>query len=111
MCSSDLEEAERLELDGHRILKLNRKFKTEDFYIPLEYQRNFVWSDEDCSYFIESVLIGLPIPYMFFADTEDGRTENSRWCAEDECLGNLCERRFDFARAEDSDRRQQQGLF
>lgn len=51
------------------------KFKTEDFYIPLEYQRNFVWSDEDCSYFIESVLIGLPIPYMFFADTEDGRTE------------------------------------
>ncbi len=51
------------------------KFEAEEFYIPLEYQRNFVWSDEDCSYFIESVLIGLPIPYMFFADTEDGRTE------------------------------------
>lgn len=51
------------------------KFDAEEFYIPLEYQRNFVWSDEDCSYFIESVLIGLPIPYMFFADTEDGRTE------------------------------------
>lgn len=51
------------------------KFKAEEFYVPLEYQRNFVWSDEDCSYFIESVLIGLPIPYMFFADTEDGRTE------------------------------------
>lgn len=51
------------------------KFKAEEFYIPLQYQRNFVWTDEDCSYFIESVLIGLPIPYMFFADTEDGRTE------------------------------------
>ena len=51
------------------------KFEADEFYIPLEYQRNFVWSDEDCSYFIESVLIGLPIPYMFFADTEDGRTE------------------------------------
>ena len=41
----------------------------------LDYQRNFVWTDVDCSYFIESVLIGLPIPYMFFADAEDGRTE------------------------------------
>lgn len=54
---------------------LIEKFNIEEFYIPLEYQRNFVWSEADCSYFIESVLIGLPIPYMFFADTEDGRTE------------------------------------
>ncbi len=51
------------------------KFNEDDFYIPLDYQRNFVWTDVDCSYFIESVLIGLPIPYMFFADAEDGRTE------------------------------------
>ena len=51
------------------------KFKEEEFFIPFEYQRNFVWTDKDCSYFIESVLIGLPIPYMFFADTDDGRTE------------------------------------
>ena len=51
------------------------KFKEEDFFIPFEYQRNFVWTDKDCSYFIESVLIGLPIPYMFFADTDDWRTE------------------------------------
>lgn len=54
---------------------LINKFDKEDFYIPLSYQRNFVWNDKDCSFFIESVLIGLPIPYMFFADTEDGRTE------------------------------------
>lgn len=51
------------------------KFKEEEFFIPFEYQRNFVWTNKDCSYFIESVLIGLPIPYMFFADTDDGRTE------------------------------------
>lgn len=54
---------------------LVHKFKEEEFFIPFEYQRNFVWTDKDCSYFIESVLIGLPIPYMFFADTDDGRTE------------------------------------
>ena len=54
---------------------LINKFNADEFYIPLDYQRNFVWTDDDCSYFIESVLIGLPIPYMFFADAEDGRTE------------------------------------
>jgi len=54
---------------------LINKFDDDEFYVPLNYQRNFVWTDVDCSYFIESVLIGLPIPYMFFADAEDGRTE------------------------------------
>lgn len=51
------------------------KFKQDDFYIPLEYQRNFVWTDKECSYFIESVLVGLPIPYMFFADADEGKIE------------------------------------
>jgi len=51
------------------------RMNNDDFYIPLAYQRQFVWSDEDSSYFIESILIGLPIPFMFFADSEDGRTE------------------------------------
>lgn len=54
---------------------LINKFKADEFYIPLEYQRNFVWTDKTSSYFIESVLIGLPIPYMFFADAEEGRIE------------------------------------
>ena len=44
-----------------------------DIFIP-EYQRAFVWSPERQSKFIESVLIGLPIPYMFTADV-DGRLE------------------------------------
>lgn len=51
------------------------KFTQDDFYIPLEYQRNFVWTDNTCSYFIESVLMGLPIPYMFFADADEGKIE------------------------------------
>lgn len=54
---------------------LINKFKIDEFYIPLEYQRNFVWTDKVCSYFIESVLIGLPIPYMFFADADEGKIE------------------------------------
>jgi hypothetical protein len=38
-----------------------------EIFVP-DYQRNFVWSDEQQSRFVESVLIGLPIPYLFVAD-------------------------------------------
>ncbi|HRN42200.1 MAG TPA: DUF262 domain-containing protein [Vicingus sp.] len=44
-----------------------------DIFIPT-YQRNFVWDIDRQSKFIESVLLGLPIPYIFSADTE-GRLE------------------------------------
>lgn len=44
-----------------------------DIFIPT-YQRNFVWDNDRQSKFIESVLLGLPIPYIFTADTE-GRLE------------------------------------
>lgn len=38
-----------------------------EIFIP-DYQRDFVWSDRQQSRFIESVMIGLPIPYLFVAD-------------------------------------------
>lgn len=38
-----------------------------EVFIP-DYQRDFVWPEPHQSRFIESVLIGLPIPYMFVAD-------------------------------------------
>lgn len=45
-----------------------------EIYIPA-YQREFVWDDDRKSKFIESVLLGLPIPYIFTAEAEDGRLE------------------------------------
>lgn len=54
---------------------LVEQYSEGEFYIPLEYQRKFIWSDKDRCNFIESVLMGLPIPFMFFADTPDGRIE------------------------------------
>lgn len=50
------------------------KFEKDEFFIP-NYQRQFVWKENNRSLFIESVLLGLPIPFMFFADCEDGRLE------------------------------------
>jgi uncharacterized protein with ParB-like and HNH nuclease domain len=45
-----------------------------EIFIPA-YQRSFVWEPERQSKFIESILLGLPIPYIFTAENEDGRFE------------------------------------
>lgn len=45
-----------------------------DIYIP-SYQREFVWDKIRQSKFIESIILGLPIPYIFTADTIEGRLE------------------------------------
>jgi len=47
-----------------------------DFFVP-DYQRELVWPDEHQSRFIESVLMGLPIPLLFVADVkgQEGRVE------------------------------------
>lgn len=49
-------------------------YKQNLFFIP-DYQRKFVWRPKNKSLFIESVLLGLPIPFMFFAECSDGRLE------------------------------------
>ncbi|WP_426078361.1 DUF262 domain-containing protein [Janthinobacterium sp. PSPC3-1] len=48
---------------------------TNDRYFVPEYQRNLAWSDTQKAQFIESLIVGLPIPFMFFYQTEDGRME------------------------------------
>lgn len=48
---------------------------TEDRYFVPEYQRNLAWNDEQKSQFIESLIVGLPIPFMFFYQTPSGRME------------------------------------
>lgn len=54
---------------------LIQQFRDNEFYIPDEYQRQYIWNDVDKNRFVESILLGLPIPLMFFSDTEDGRCE------------------------------------
>ena len=47
-----------------------------DLFVP-DYQREHTWPEDHQSKFIESVLMGLPIPYLFVADVEgkEGRLE------------------------------------
>lgn len=53
---------------------LIEKFKRKDFFIPT-YQRKFIWQSENKSLFLESIFLGLPIPFMFFADCDNGKQE------------------------------------
>lgn len=53
---------------------LVNKLVAGDFVVP-NYQREFTWDVPRKSKFIESVLIGLPIPFLFFWEADDGRME------------------------------------
>jgi hypothetical protein len=52
----------------------NASTDENEIFIPA-YQRSFVWEDDRQSKFIESLLLGLPIPYVFSAENPDGRLE------------------------------------
>lgn len=51
---------------------LINRFDRGDIYRP-EFQRNFVWTLSQASKFIESILLGLPIPSVFLYKEEDSR--------------------------------------
>lgn len=51
------------------VMKFDPTVQDPEIFIP-DYQREFVWKEKQKSIFIESLLIGLPIPYLFVADVE-----------------------------------------
>lgn len=79
-----VEEAERQIIEYSRTVKFTvteysfefivQKLTTDRYYVP-EYQRKLVWTPAKQSKFIESVLMGLPIPFVFFWQDKDGRME------------------------------------
>jgi hypothetical protein len=48
---------------------LVKRLKRKDILIP-EFQRSYVWPQGDASRFIESLLLGLPVPGIFLANEE-----------------------------------------
>ena len=60
------------------VYKFTFGLKTDEaeIFIP-DYQREFIWTAIQQSKFIESIMIHLPVPYMFMADVAEGpRTGN-----------------------------------
>lgn len=51
---------------------LVKRMKGEAFFIP-RFQRNFVWTQRHASRFIESLLMGLPVPGVFLYKEDSGK--------------------------------------
>jgi uncharacterized protein with ParB-like and HNH nuclease domain len=62
-----VEQSKRIEffLTEYSVELLAQKMRNGDFEIPA-YQREDTWEPERKTRFIESLLIGLPIPFLFF---------------------------------------------
>jgi len=63
-----------LELLFSKFNRLTEDNKQTEIFIPF-YQRKFVWKQDRQSKFIESILLGLPIPPMYFAEMDEGVLE------------------------------------
>jgi Protein of unknown function DUF262 len=61
-----VEQSKRIEfyISEYSVELLAQKMRSGEYVIP-DYQREFTWEPERKSKFIESLLMGLPIPFMF----------------------------------------------
>ncbi|PEC73674.1 MULTISPECIES: DUF262 domain-containing protein [Bacillus cereus group] len=73
-----LPEADRevfIEPSYFSIFELHRKYKRGDLVLTPFYQRENVWKTPKKSKLVESVLRKIPIPSLYFAETEDNKLE------------------------------------
>lgn len=71
-----VEQSKRIDfyLTEYSVELLATKMRSGDLSVPV-YQRAFTWEDDRKSRFIESLIMGLPIPFLFFWEMADGRLE------------------------------------
>lgn len=71
-----IEQAKRIDfyLTEYSVELLAIKVQSEEFVVP-DYQREFTWEPERKSKFIESLIMGLPIPFLFFWEMPNGNLE------------------------------------
>lgn len=71
-----VEQSKRIDfyLTEYSVEILAKKMHEGEYVVP-SYQREFTWEPERKSRFIESVLMGLPIPFLFFWEMSDGKLE------------------------------------
>lgn len=70
----DLSKRIEFYLTEYSVELLAGKMQRKEFVVP-SYQREYTWEHERKSRFIESMIIGLPIPFLFFWEMPDGRLE------------------------------------
>ena len=71
-----VEQSKRIDffLTEYSVEILAQKVRDGEYVVPA-YQREFTWEDRRKSRFIESLIMGLPIPFIFFWEMPDGKLE------------------------------------
>lgn len=74
--SQIIEQAKRIDfyITEYSVELLAQKMRDGEYVVPA-YQRAYTWEAERKSKFIESLMMGLPIPFVFFWEMPDGRLE------------------------------------
>lgn len=54
-------------------LEINRKYNKQRLILQPDFQRDYVWKNNIASRFIESILLKLPIPIVYLAESNDGK--------------------------------------
>jgi hypothetical protein len=78
MLDDEITSAQRLvKTDGYEmsIGELVNMYREEDLIINPDFQRLFRWNSSQKSKFIESILLGIPIPSIFTFEGDDGKWE------------------------------------
>lgn len=60
--------------EGFSVFEINRMMtEQDDIDLNPDFQRNLVWDNSRKSALIESILLGIPIPVFYFAESKSGR--------------------------------------
>lgn len=62
----------KIDKDQYSVFEMKRKYDREKICMDPSFQRNFVWSTKQKSELIESVIMGIPLPLIYFAESQKG---------------------------------------
>ena len=62
----------KIDKDQYSIFELKRKYDKGKICMDPSFQRNFVWKSRQMSELIESVIMGIPLPLIYLAESENG---------------------------------------
>ena len=74
----------KIDKDQYSIFELKRKYDKGKICMDPSFQRNFVWKSRQMSELIESVIMGIPLPLIYLAESENG--EKIEECSEVEII-------------------------
>lgn len=62
----------KIDKDQYSIYEMKRKYDRGKICMDPSFQRNFVWKNKQMSELIESVIIGIPLPLIYLAESQKG---------------------------------------